>query len=65
VPLKKSFAKKIFGSNLFLKNQKIEYTPQTQYAALSAAYGKIGKFPFSFLMVELYNSARTYFTQNF
>jgi len=38
VPLKKSFAKKIFGSNLFLKNQKIEYVAQTQYAELCSAY---------------------------
>jgi hypothetical protein len=50
VPLKKSFAQKIFGSNLFLKNQKIEFIAKTQYAALSAAYGKTGNFPFSCLM---------------
>jgi hypothetical protein len=45
VPLKKSFAQKIFGSNLFLKNQKIEYVAQTQYAAISAAHGKTGNYP--------------------
>jgi hypothetical protein len=34
---KKSAALKIFGSNLFLKNKKIEFTPQTQWAALASA----------------------------
>jgi len=66
LPLKKSFAQKIFGSNLFLKNQKIEYVPQTQYAALSAAYGKINNFPFSFIVVDhsrpCPNSLRVWFT---
>lgn len=33
-------ALKIFGSNLFLKNKKIEFTPQTQWAALGAALEK-------------------------
>ncbi len=35
---KKSAVVKICGSNLFLHNQKIEFTPQTQWAALSAAH---------------------------
>jgi DNA invertase Pin-like site-specific DNA recombinase len=35
---KKSFAQKIFGSHLYLKNQKIEFTPQTQWAAIKAAH---------------------------
>ena len=51
VPLKKSFAQKIFGSNLFLKNQKIEFIAQTQYAAVRAAYGKNGNFPASSIVV--------------
>jgi len=51
VPLKKSFAQKIFGSNLFLKNQKIEFIAQTQYAAVRAAYGKNGNFPASCIVV--------------
>ena len=48
---KKLAAQKIFGSNLFLKNQKIEFTPQTQWAALSAAREKIGKIPLSLILV--------------
>ncbi len=33
-------ALKIFGSNLFLKNKKIQFTPQIQWAALHAALEK-------------------------
>jgi hypothetical protein len=44
-PLKKSFAQKIFGSNLFLKNQKIEFIAKTQYAELSSAYRNNGNAP--------------------
>jgi len=64
VPLKKSFAQKIFGSNLFLKNKKIEFIAQPQYAALVAAHGKTGKTPFSLIITELYNAARTHFAKN-
>jgi site-specific DNA recombinase len=48
---KKSAAQKIFGSNLFLKNQKIEFVPQMQWAALSAALGKVGKIPLCNILV--------------
>ena len=61
---KKSAAQKIFGSNLFLKNQKIEFTPQTQWAALSAAREKIGKIPLSLILVPLSDTSQTYFTKN-
>jgi hypothetical protein len=40
---KKSAAQTICGSNLFLKNKEIEFTPEMQWAALSAAKAKIGK----------------------
>ena len=50
---KKSAALKIFGSNLFLKNQKLEYTPQTQWAALSAAIQNKEKVPLSCFLVPL------------
>jgi len=53
VPLKKSFAQKIFGSNLFLKNQKIEFIAKTQYAELGLAYGKRGEFPTCRIVVEV------------
>ena len=48
---KKSAAQKIFGSHLFLKNQKIEFTPQTQWAALCAALQKVGKVPLCNILV--------------
>ena len=51
LPPKKSSAQKIFGSNLFLKNQKIEFVPETQYAALCAAYKKIEKLPLNEILV--------------
>ena len=53
VPLKKSFAKKIFGSNLVLKNQKIEFIAKTQYAELGLAYGKRGEIPTCRIVVEV------------
>ena len=50
---KKSAAQKIFGLNLFLKNQKIESTPQTQWAAVAAAHSKVGKYPLCKILVPL------------
>ena len=35
--LKKSFAQKIFGSNLYLRNKEIEFTPLKPYAELCSA----------------------------
>ena len=50
LPLKKSFAQKIFGSNLFLKNQKIVFTPITPSAALCAALRNFTKKPNCFIV---------------
>ncbi len=61
---KKSAAQKIFGSHLFLKNQKIVSTPQTQWAALSAALGKVGKIPLCNILVNFLSEAHTYYIQN-
>jgi DNA invertase Pin-like site-specific DNA recombinase len=61
---KKSFAQKIFGSHLFLKNQKIESAPQPQWAAVQAAREKIGKIPLSCILVWLHNEGRTHFIKN-
>jgi hypothetical protein len=58
------FAKKIFGSNLYLSAKKISGLPQTQWAALAAAQQKIGVSPESCKLVKLYNEARTYFIKN-
>jgi len=49
----KSFAQKIFGSNLVLKNQKIEFIAKTQYAELGLAY-ETGEIPTCRIVVELY-----------
>jgi hypothetical protein len=57
---KKVFAQKVFGSHLFLQNQKIVSVPQTQWAALRAALEKVGKIPLSCIMECRYNKARTY-----
>ncbi len=50
---KKSAAQKIFGSNLFLKNQKIEFVPQTQWAALKAALENKSKLSESLVLVAV------------
>lgn len=49
---KKSFAVKVFGSNLFLQNGKIEFTPQTQWAALCAARKSYSENPKCFNLVD-------------
>ena len=61
---KKIFAQKVFGSNLFLKNRELQFTPQTQWAALCAARLDYEKNPKSFAMVFPYKNVRTYFTKN-
>ncbi len=61
---KKSFAKKIFGSNLYLSAKKISGLPQTQWAALAAAVQNKDKIPNRCSVVNLYNEARTYFSKN-
>jgi predicted oxidoreductase (fatty acid repression mutant protein) len=61
---KKSSAQKIFGSNLFLKNQKIVSVAQTQWAALCAARAKISEKTSSIVMVELFDLVHTYFIKN-
>ena len=47
---KKLFAQKIFGSHLFLQNQKVVFTPQKQWAAIKAARAKVGKVPLSCIL---------------
>ena len=60
------FAKKIFSLSfrLSLSAKKIFGLPQNEWAALAAAHEKIGRLPDSLIVVELYDSARTYFTKN-
>ncbi|MCL4405355.1 recombinase family protein [Patescibacteria group bacterium] len=49
---KKSSAQKIFGSNLSLKNRRIEFNPIKPYAALRAAREKIGQIDESLIFVR-------------
>jgi site-specific DNA recombinase len=50
---KKSFAQKIFGSHPVLKNQKIEFVPPTQWAALRAARQKNSETDLCFILERL------------
>ena len=61
LPLKKSSAQKIFGSNLFLKNRRIEFNPIPPYAELRSARENFGEKEFCLVVVCLYHSVRTYF----
>jgi hypothetical protein len=49
--LQKTFAQKIFGSNLFLKNKEIEFTPKMHWATLRAANEKVSKMELSLVLV--------------
>jgi len=60
----KLFAQKIFGSHLFLQNQKVVFTPLKQWAAVKAARAKVGKVPLSCILECLDSEGRTYFTTN-
>jgi len=62
---KKSFAQKIFGSNLFLKNRLIEFIPTPPYASLREARLNFSKNPLSLNLVALYRSVRTHFKESF
>jgi hypothetical protein len=64
LPAKKSALRKIFGSNLFLRNQELSGTAHPLYAALRAARENPANLPLSQLIVPLYSLARTFFMQN-
>ena len=61
---KKSFAKKIFGLNLLLQNQKIQFTAIKPYDALRASRENFIEKEFCTVMVRVYSVARTYFIAN-
>ena len=65
LPSKKSSLRKIFGSNLSLKNKEIQFVPAAPYAALRAARQNFGEKNLVSICVSIYNSIRTHFTQNF
>jgi hypothetical protein len=58
---KKSAAQTLFGSNLYLKNKEIEFTPQMHWAAIKAAHQRIQYENKGSVLVWLFQQARTYF----
>jgi hypothetical protein len=60
---KKQFAQKVFGLNLSLKDKKIDFTPQTQWASLREARVMALKKPSCFEMEYWHNEVRTYLTK--
>jgi len=63
LPLKKSFALKIFGLNLTLTAREARGLAEIQWAAVEAAHQKNSKTDFCLNMECIYNTARTYFTK--
>jgi DNA invertase Pin-like site-specific DNA recombinase len=61
---KKVAAKEIFGSNLCLASRAVRGEPVNPYLFALRANEKIGKIPESKILVQLYNSARTFFQRN-
>ena len=51
LPLKKSFAQKIFGLTLTLYASEARGVAETQWAAITAAHSQVGKTPLSCLLV--------------
>ena len=70
--LKKVTALKIFGLNpsvslgtgLTLHAREARGVAETQWASIAEAHCEIGKIPFNLVMVNVYRSARTYFSRN-
>jgi hypothetical protein len=65
LPSKKLSLQKIFGSNLSLRNKKIEFAPVEHYASLREARLNFSENDLSFIKAHLYLPARTHFTTNF
>jgi len=61
LPSKKSSLQKIFGSNLFLHDKKVQEKASSPYAALRAARQNFLPFQTSHIRVALYYQIRTYF----
>jgi len=60
----KASLQKIFGSNILLKNRRIEFTPIPPYASLREARVNFSESQLSFIAAHLSDSARTYFMAN-
>jgi hypothetical protein len=65
LPAKKSAAKKIFGTNLFLNSRLLVSTPTPPYASLREARQNFLGNENSVILVALFSSIRTHFTRNF
>jgi hypothetical protein len=62
---KKSHAKKIFGSNLFLNSRSLVSTPTPPYASLREARQNFSGNESCLKLEYLYGVVKTYFTRNF
>ena len=61
---KKVIAKEIFGSNLHLASRAVRGEPVFSYLSALRAAESVGQKSESLILVELYNSARTFFERN-
>ena len=61
---KKVAAKEIFGSNLRLASRAVRGEPVFPYLSALRAAESVGQKSESLILVELYNSARTFFERN-
>jgi len=61
---KKVIAKEIFGSNLRLASRAVRGEPVFPYLSALRAAESVGQKSESLILVELYNSARTFFKRN-
>ncbi len=63
LPLKKSFAQKIFGLNLTLHAREARGVAEIQWASIAEAHQKISKTDVCLILEYIYNTAWTYFTK--
>ena len=63
LPVKKSFAKKIFGLNLTLRAREARGVAHKQWASIAEAHCLENKKDLSWILVSIYNCAWTYFSR--
>ena len=63
LPLKKSFAQKVFGLNLTLHAREARGVAEKQWASIAEAHCLVGKKSFSWILVAVYNTGWTYFSR--
>ena len=64
LPVKKSFAKKIFGLNLTLTAREARGIAHKQWASIAEAHCLENKKDLSLILVDLYSQTRKYFSHN-